>query len=486
MLSSERGLNRLDNIHGLDKEQKQLKTLSDLGLLEVESIPVFDEAAQTAAHFLDAAICILGLADGERVRFKSAVGLSRIGLMNSLATSRQIPRSEAFCAYVMDAQRVLAVEDATAHPQFANSMLVQQYGIRAYLGVPLMASNGECVGTLAIMELTPRQFSAKEISSLELIARWCMSEYERNHFLRQMRSPQPQVASSTGTSTTGLTDLSPQLQTNLVKATLVTQMIQELRTPLTSILGMASVLTREIYGPLTAKQKEYLDIIHNSGQYLLSLVTEILELGVQDENGDRLNLSPVDIEMLCQQSLSTLEQVAERRNQTIKLTVEPGQRIWSLDKEKVRQMLYHIVFNVIQTANAESEIRVHISRKSDRLSLSIWTFHAWLGEGLPQAELQASKPVLAGVNAMDALQNIIQQIGLDPVSGTFVETTSNPPPANMEQVEQQFKLTRQTLGMMLSRQLAELHNGTIIIQGSVDAGYRYVINLPKISEAEPD
>lgn len=480
MLSSERGLNRLNNIPGLDKEQKQLKTLSDLGLLDVESIPVFDEAAQTAAHFLDAAICILGLADGDRVRFKSAVGLSRIGLMNSLATSRQIPRSEAFCASVLDTQRVLVVEDATAQPQFAESMLVQQYGIRAYLGVPLMASNGECLGTLAIMELTPRQFAAKEISALELIARWCMSEYERNHFLQQMRSPDsaPQATPSPA----GVTELSPQLQTNLVKATLVTQMIQELRTPLTSILGMASVLTREIYGPLTAKQKEYLDIIHNSGQYLLALVTEILELGVQEEHGDRLNLGPVDIEMLCQQSLSTLEQVAERRNQTIKLTVEPGQRIWSLDKEKVRQMLYHIVFNVIQTANAESEIRVHISRKPDRLSLSIWTFHAWLGEGLPQVELQASKPVLAGVNAMDALQNIIQQIGLDPSSGQFAATSGNPPPTSLEQVEQQFKLTRQTLGMMLSRQLAELHNGTIVIQGSVDAGYRYVINLPKISE----
>jgi signal transduction histidine kinase len=46
---------------------------------------------------------------------------------------------------------------------------------------------------------------------------------------------------------------------------------------------MANVVGREIYGPLTSKQKEYIEIIQNSGQYLLSMVNEISELGTQDE-----------------------------------------------------------------------------------------------------------------------------------------------------------------------------------------------------------
>jgi hypothetical protein len=483
MLSSEREYNHLEGVPASEQGQKQMQTLSDLGLLEVEGVPVFDEAVQMAAHFLDATICILTLVDGTCLRFKSAFGLSRIGLMNTLATTRQLPLNEPFCASVINKQRVLVVEDATSHPQFADSMLVQQYGICSYFGVPLLTSSGDCIGTLAIMELAPRQFSAKEISSLELIARWCMSEHERNHFLNQRRSPTSRATTAFAPTPTG-THLSHQLQASLVKASLVTQMIQELRTPLTSILGMASMLIREIYGPLTAKQKEYLDIIHNSGQYLLSLVTEILELGTMDDTKDRLNLSPVDIEMLCQQALSSLEQAAKRRSQTIRLTVEPGPRIWLLDKEKVRQMLYHLVFNVIQAANPESEIRLHISRKTDHLSLSLWTFHAWLGEGLPQAELQASEPVLASANVLEMMQSIAQQMESDHPDGSNREETSNLSSATVQHVERQFKATRQILGMMLSRQLAELHNGSIMVQGSVDAGYRYVINLPKISEMD--
>ncbi len=67
------------------REQQRLKALSDLGLRQPETIPVFEEATQTAAHFLEAPISILGFVDHERHWFKSAVGLSRLGLMNYLA-----------------------------------------------------------------------------------------------------------------------------------------------------------------------------------------------------------------------------------------------------------------------------------------------------------------------------------------------------------------------------------------------------------------
>jgi len=72
---------------------------------------------------------------------------------------------------------------------------------------------------------------------------------------------------------------------------------------------MAGVVSREIYGPLTAKQKEYLEIIQNSGRYLLSLVNEISELGALDGT-QSLNLISVDIEMLCQQAINILEEAA--------------------------------------------------------------------------------------------------------------------------------------------------------------------------------
>jgi len=435
-------------------DRQRLQTLAKLNLLESGSLPVFEEATQTAAHLLNAPICVLSILDRDRVWFKSAVGLSRIGLMNTLATSRQMPRQGAFCAQVAEDQRLLAIPDAVADPVYEQNTLVQRYGIRSYLGIPLFAANGHCIGTVAVMGLAPRPFSEQDIAFLELIGRWAMSEFERD--LLQANQPDLLVGHSSAQpaqSAQALRQLVVQASHPTVKSTLISQMTQELSTPLTSILGMAKVLNQGIYASRPDKQQEYIQIIHDSGEYLLSLVNEIIELGALEDQNPVLNLASIDLEMLCQQAINTLQQMAHRREQQIHLTVEPGNRIWTLDKDKVRQMLYHLVFSVVQSASSESIIRLHVSRKQQVLQLSVWASHPWLGEGLPSVGLSQT--------ALDAGH----WIGPDIVDA----------PAN------QSAETRQSLGLSLSRQLAELHGGDIAIQGNSEEGYRYVLRLPQLS-----
>jgi hypothetical protein len=408
--------------------------------------------------------------------------------MNDLATSRQLPRHESFCAYVVDSHQALVISDTMNHTAFADSLLVQRYGIRAYLGVPLLASNGHCLGTLAIMGLQPRDFNAKEVEFLEVVARWSMSEFERNYLLKNQpmeRSPNSLPESAAHSPALSL----QQPATRSIKTSLISQMVQELRTPLTSILGMASVLTREIYGPLTEKQKEYMGIIHHSGHYLLSLINEILELGMLDDSTASLNLSLVDIEMLCQQVLLTLGEAAKRREQQMRLTVEPGHRIWLLDKDKVRQMLYHLVFGMIQSSSPESIIRVHVSHKQNYLNITVWISHPWLGDGLPSTELYSNQllaPFFSNsTNGMrsDRQQqpNVASEHGVDKLANSGSSIAAVPSDkANQSEPAN----SRQSLGLMLSRQLAEIHGGYITIQGSSESGYRYVISLPQMSEVE--
>ena len=182
-----RFLNPLDSISNSELEQRRLLALASLGISDAESIPVFDEAVQTAAHFLKASICLLSFVERDRQCFKATIGLSRIGLMNNLASSRQIPREESFCNGVVESQRVLMIEDATKHPDYENGLLARRYGIHSYLGVPLFSSDGYCIGTLAVMDLEPRQFTNSDASVLELIARWGMSEFERNRLLEKQQ-----------------------------------------------------------------------------------------------------------------------------------------------------------------------------------------------------------------------------------------------------------------------------------------------------------
>lgn len=463
---------RLDGLTPATREQQRLQAMTELGLLESESIPVFEEAIQTAAHFLEAPICLLSLVAQETQWFKSAVGLSRLGLMNELATSRKLTRSEGFCTYVVDSQQTLVIADTTSHPAFAASVLTQQYGIRAYLGVPLMASHGICLGTLAVMDLAPRVFTHREAEFLELTARWSMSEFERRRLLKQPASaPGPQL-------TTAPPALNPTTQ---VKVELLAQLTQELRTPLTSVMGMASVLTHEIYGPLTTKQKEYLDIVHHSGQYLLSLVNEILELSALEDGGPTLNLTSVDIEMLCQQAINTLEQAALRREQQIRLSVEPGSRIWLLDKNKVRQILYHLIFSVIQSSNAGSIIRVHVSRKTNGLNIAIWISHPWLGEGLPYADLTPPLPL---VTPQGDLETSLYEAGLRSPTNRHSEEFMLPDGQTDDEVNPENQSARRNLGLLLSHHLAEMHGGRVTLQGTVDSGYRYVVSLPHLASVD--
>lgn len=468
MISQEKRLFcRLDGLTPEAREQQRVKAMTALGLVQADSIPVFEEATQTAAQTLDIPVCFMGLMEPERERFKAAVGLSRLGLMNELAATRQIPRQESFSTYVVDSQQLLMIEDTLAHPAFANQQLVNQYGIRSFMGAPLMTSSGWCIGTLAVMDVVPRTFSMRDAELLSLMARWSMSEYERSQGLH----PQS-LTSAIAAQPIATTSIS-----NQIRVDLLSHLAQELRTPLTSVMGMASVLNREIYGPLTNKQKEYLNIIHTSGQYLLSLMSEILELSEFKEAHQSLNLSSVDIEMLCQQAINTLEHAAQRREQKIRLTIEPGRRIWAVDKEKVRQMLYHLIFSVIQSSTAGSIIRLHISRRNNHLNLSIWVSHPWLGEGLPYLEV-CSEPSLVGSTSskhhpLDADDGFL--LPLDQVedrSSPSVNFSTDPV----------LSTPKQNLGLMLCQQLAELHQGQITVQGGADTGFRYVISLPRLTE----
>ncbi|ARV61788.1 histidine kinase [Nostocales cyanobacterium HT-58-2] len=483
------------------REQQRLKVLLDLGLRQPETIPVFEEATQTAAHFLEAQICILGFMDQERHWFKSSVGLSKLrgGIMNQLAQSRELLRQESFCTKVVESSQYYVINDTHELTNAAAySKLVQDYGIRTYLGAPLFDASGHCLGALAVMDIKPRNFTEKDIEFLQIIARWSMSEFERNRLLQAASTSsiprsasnwlQRDVVNTTEIRISPSASQKDLVPTNQLKLELLGQLIQELRTPLTSVLGMASVLGREIYGPLTTKQREYLEIIQHSGRYLLSLVNEIFELGTMEDNPTALNLAPVNIEMLCQQAISTLEEAAHRREQDIRLSIEPKRnRIWSLDKDKVRQILYHLIFSVIQLSAAGSIVRIHVSYKEDTLNITVWVSHPWLGDGITEVD-----PFFCHSNTLPLLE-----LTRDNTSHSHLLEDQEQPEDLSVLVDQQSvslnqprgHLSRESLGLLLSCHLAELHGGQIAIQSSTESGYRYVLSLPLnlgVSEAASD
>jgi signal transduction histidine kinase len=284
------------------------------------------------------------------------------------------------------------------------------------------------------------------------------------------------------------------LSTNSIKVKLLNYLAQELLTPLTSVVGMASVLKQEIYGPLTNKQKEYIDVIQDSSRSLRSLVEEIVELAELDDSAFTLKRTAIDIETLCQQVVTILSPAASRREQEINLSMWPGPRIWLVDKDKVQQMLHHLIFSIIQSAGAGSVIRVHVSRKEDGINLGVWVFHPWLGESLPHAKLYSDYLLKVGSDSGSPSNSETDSLGLEPelpIQGSHRLTLAFSELAAL--VAQNAEDTapvlagygaRERLGLLLCCQLVEIQGGQLSIQGTPESGYRYVLWLPCTNATE--
>ena len=284
------------------------------------------------------------------------------------------------------------------------------------------------------------------------------------------------------------------LSTNSIKVKLLNYLAQELLTPLTSVLGMASVLKQEIYGPLTNKQKEYIDVIQDSSRSLRSLVEEIVELAELDDSAFTMKRTAIDIETLCQQVVTILSPAASRREQEINLSMGPGPRIWLVDKDKVQQMLHHLIFSIIQSAGAGSVIRVHVSRKEEGINLGVWVFHPWLGESLPHAKLYSDYLLKVGSDSGSPSNSETDSLGLEPqlpTQGSQRLTLAFSELAAL--VAQNAEDTapvlagygaRERLGLLLCCQLVEIQGGQLSIQGAPESGYRYVLWLPCTNATE--
>ena len=479
---------RLDNLAPVVTAEQRTEIINNLGLMVSEAVPSLAEITQKAANFSGAPIAILGLALGEELRFKSTVGLSNIELTSQLAVQRKIALIESFSTYVIDSQQPLYIANTLNNVTFANTVLTQHYGIRAYLGVPLMTAMGVCIGTLEVMDWVARDFDNRDIDHLALLARCCLGEFERDRLLKRTR--EPEIARPSGLdwrnsivgddqSTTKQEKSAAELaRTSPIKLKLLSQLTQELKTPLTSVIGMASVLHREIYGPLSIKQREYIEIIHDSGKNLISLVDEIVSLGILSDRNSEIDLATVDIEMLCQQAINSLEDLGKQHQQVLCFSIEPGNRLWTLDKDKIRQALYYLVASILETSEPGGEVKIHVSQRQGALNIAVTITHPWLGNDFNETKLHDH----AVTQALEFSRNrTTTGKTSSAVSHSHQILTSS---ALMMVINQKNttdkntnKIPRDLLGLLFCCHLIESHRGKVVVQGSPSSGYRYILQI---------
>jgi len=228
---------------------------------------------------------------------------------------------------------------------------------------------------------------------------------------------------------------------NIAKSQFLAQMSHELRTPLNAILGFSEVMKTEVFGPHgVVAYKDYSNDIHNSGQHLLNLINEILDLSRIEAGRYELNEEPVSLAVVVEDCHHLLKLRAQNRGISIHELFEPElPRLWA-DERALRQICLNLLSNAIKFTPSGGEIWLKVG----------WTAAGGqymsvkdTGPGIPEEEIPI---VLSSFGqGSSAIKSAEQGAGL---------------------------------GLPIAKNLVDMHGGTFTLKSKVRIGTELIATFP--------
>jgi PAS domain S-box-containing protein len=137
-----------------------------------------------------------------------------------------------------------------------------------------------------------------------------------------------------------------------MKSEFLATMSHELRTPLNSVIGFSEALKDGLLGELTGSQQEYIGDIFTSGQHLLSLINDILDLSKVEAGMMSVELEEADVRQLLSDALSIVREKASARSIRLDLELDEGLGLAELDVRKTKQIVYNLLSNAVKFSSA--------------------------------------------------------------------------------------------------------------------------------------
>lgn len=158
---------------------------------------------------------------------------------------------------------------------------------------------------------------------------------------------------------------------NKAKTTFIVNMSHELRTPLNSVIGFSELLLSETIGPLNEKQKRYAENILKSGNHLLDVINDVLDISRLELGNIELYYETVDISGVIEEVQRVLSPLSAEKNISIESNVEQGLKTIIADRVKLKQILYNILNNAIKFSSENGKVNVYAELKEEMIEISI-------------------------------------------------------------------------------------------------------------------
>jgi GAF domain-containing protein len=172
------------------QDSDRLDALRATGLLDSDIAPQFDRLARLAAHVLNAPVALVSLVDSDRQFFKSCLGLPE-----PWASERESPLTHSFCQHAVANREPLLVDDAREHTVLRDNLAIRDMGVIAYAGIPLIDADGHALGTLCVIDSTPRHWTTHQVQLLGDLAASVVTEITLARAASEARARQSVSAS---------------------------------------------------------------------------------------------------------------------------------------------------------------------------------------------------------------------------------------------------------------------------------------------------
>jgi signal transduction histidine kinase len=294
-------------------------------------------------------------------------------------------------------------------------------GIRAILAVP-MVRESRLIGCLGVTRNSPGEFPAETIELLRTFATQSALAIQNARLFQEIADKSGQLEAA-----------------SRHKSEFLANMSHELRTPLNAVIGFSEVLIQRMFGDLTEKQDEYLKDIYASGQHLLSLINDILDLSKIEAGRMELAPAPFHLPTALENAVTLVKERAARHGITLQLDLDPRLGEVVGDERKVKQVLLNLLSNAVKFTPEGGRITLKAVQRDGGVEIAVTD----TGIGIAPED-QA------------AIFEEFRQVGSD-------ETR---------------KQEGTGLGLTLAKKFVELHGGRIWVESEPGRGSTFTFTLP--------